>query len=316
MSEGAQGTVMVTGGAGFIGSTLVDRLVASGRTVAVVDDLSTGKRSNLAGAGAVPLYEVDVAAGELADVFDEVRPETVVHLAAQLDVRVSVADPIFDARVNIIGTLNVCEAARRSGARKVIVASSGGCIYGEPDGDVYPIAETCENRPVSPYGISKRVLHDYLAFYTAIYGLDHTVLALSNVYGPRQDPHGEAGVVAIFLRALLRGEDPVIFGDGSQTRDYVYVGDVVDAFVRALEPNTTGVFNIGTSTEIDVVALLRGCAQAIGRDVEPRFAPARPGELQRSCVDASLARATFGWKADTSLAAGLAATAEWVRSTP
>lgn len=315
MSEHLPGPVLVTGGAGFIGSNLVDRLVSTGRSVAVVDDLSSGKRENLAGAPDVPLFVMDVTSNDLGDAFREVQPEVVMHLAAQLDVRVSVADPILDANINIIGTLNVCEAARRVGARKVIVASSGGTIYGEPPPEQYPIRESCENRPLSPYGISKRVLHDYLAFYTQLHGLDHTVLALSNVYGPRQDPHGEAGVVAIFLRALLRDEDPVIFGDGTQTRDYVYVADVVDAFMRALEPNSTGVFNIGTTTEVNVLDLLAACAAVTGREVEPRFAPGRPGELQRSCVDASLAKLVLGWTPSTSLPEGLALTADWVRST-
>lgn len=313
MSEAAPGAVLVTGGAGFIGSTMVDRLVSTGRKVAVVDDLSTGKRSNLAGEPDVPLFVCDITSRDLSDVFDEVRPEVVVHLAAQLDVRVSVADPILDANINILGTLNVCENARRVGTRKIAVASSGGCVYGDPD--VYPIDETCQNRPEAPYGISKRVLHDYLAFYTKVHGLDHVVLALSNVYGPRQDPHGEAGVVAIFLRSLLRGNDPIIFGDGKQTRDFVFVGDVVDAFMRALEPGASGVFNIGTSLETNVIELLHACAKVVGREVEPRFAPARDGELQRSCVDYARARTVMGWTPDTALSDGLAATADWVRST-
>jgi UDP-glucose 4-epimerase len=237
-----------------------------------------------------------------------------MHLAAQIDVRMSVADPVFDADVNIAGSLNLLEGARAAGVRKVIVTSSGGCIYGEPEPRVMPVKETYRGTPESPYGISKRVLHDYLAFYRSAHGLDWTVLALANVYGPRQDPYGEAGVVSIFLGKMLQGDEPVVFGDGKQTRDFVYVGDVADAFSRAIERGSGTVFNIGTAEETTVLELWEACARAAGYRGEVRFAPKRLGELERISLDWGRAKRKLGWKPAMSLDGGIEATAEWVRS--
>jgi UDP-glucose 4-epimerase len=307
--------VLVTGGAGFIGSHLVDRLVADGHKVIVVDDLSSGRMRHLESAlasGRVTFLQMDVRSKRFGAVFHVHLPTVVVHLAAQIDVRRSVADPILDADVNVLGTLNVLEHARRTGARKVLVASSGGCVYGEPRS--LPVKETAQTRPLSPYGISKRVLHDYLAFYDRTHGLSSTVLALSNVYGPRQDAHGEAGVVAIFLHAMLVGEKTTIFGDGSQTRDFVYVDDVVEAFMRSMDAGS-GVLNIGTGAETSVMELWRHCAEVTGsRGRGPRHGPARPGELQRNAVDPTRAGKALGWRPLVALRDGLLATAEHLRT--
>jgi UDP-glucose 4-epimerase len=304
---------LVTGGAGFIGSTVVDRLVASGYAVAVVDDLSNGRSENLSSAlaaGDVTVHEADIRdAAAMRDITSSERPEIVMHLAAQIDVRVSVADPVRDAGVNVIGSLNVFEAARAAGVRKVVMASSGGTVFGEAK--VLPIKETARGRPESPYGISKRVLHDYLAFYRRVYGLRSAVLALSNVCGPRQDPFGEAGVVAMFLGAMLEGKPTTIYGDGSQTRDFVFVGDVADAFVRAATKGH-GVYNIGTGVETSVLELWRLCAKVTSYTHEPRYAEARPGELQRSSLDASRAKAGLGWEPATSLEEAISQTAAFL----
>ena len=283
-------TILVTGGAGFIGSHIVDRLLALGHRVVIIDDFSTGKDSNVP--DGVEVHRIDIRAPELRALVATVAPDVVLHLAAQIDVRVSVADPILDADVNILGTLNVAEAARASGARKLVVASSGGCVYG--DDAPLPIVETTQGRPASPYGISKRVLHDYLGFYADVHGLEHVVLALSNVCGPRQDPHGEAGVVAIFIRAMLDGRPTTIYGDGSQTRDFVYVGDVADAFIRAMDAGS-GVYNIGTGVETSVNELWKLCASAAAYDGDPAYAPARAGELARNALDTTKAYRELGW---------------------
>ncbi|MGH2784235.1 MAG: NAD-dependent epimerase/dehydratase family protein [Actinomycetota bacterium] len=305
--------VLVTGGAGFIGSNIVDRLVAEGHDVAALDSLASGKRANLAGAmeRGARLHEVDIRDRSIGKLLADERPEVVMHLAAQIDVRVSVADPSLDADINVAGSLNVLTAAKEAGARKIIVASSGGCIYGEPK--KLPVKETYRGTPDSPYGISKKVLHDYLAFFRKAHGLDFTVLALGNVYGPRQDPTGEAGVVAIFLGLMLQGKQPVIYGDGKQTRDFVHVSDIVDAFARAIGRGSGTVFNIGTAAETNVLELWDACARAAGYSGEVKFAPPRLGELERIALDFSRAKAKLGWTPRMSLDAGIADTAAWVR---
>ena len=290
---------VVTGGAGFIGSHVVDALIARGDEVHVLDDLSHGKREQVA-AGA-ELHVGDIR--EPDTVFAAVRPEAVLHLAAQMDVRVSVEDPALDADVNVLGTVRILEAARRHGA-KVVFASSGGAIYGECDG---PAPESAELRPLAPYGASKLCGEEYLATWNRLHGTSHVSLRLANVYGPRQDAHGEAGVVAIFMGALREAATPRIYGDGSQTRDYVFVGDVVRAFVTALE-HDGGVFNVGTGVETSVVALYGAVAQASGVERDPEFAEPRLGELQRSVLDASLAARALGWRPEHALADGLART--------
>lgn len=307
---------LVTGGAGFIGSTLVDRLLAEGHTVDVVDNLSTGSLSNLAdarteGAGRFHFHQLDVRSSEVAGLMARRQPEVVFHLAAQADVRVSVADPVLDADINILGSLRVIDGARQAGARKVVFASSGGTIYG--DAESLPIKESQAQKPLSPYGVAKKTVGDYLFAYRELHGLEFTALALANVYGPRQDPHGEAGVVAIFAGRLLAGEPCLIFGDGKQTRDFVFVDDVVDAFSRAGEKGTGLLCNIGTGHETSVNELYQVMARNAGVKQPPVYAPARPGELQRSCLDAGRASIHLGWKPWTTMEKGTAAVLAWYK---
>jgi len=292
----------VTGGAGFIGSHVVEALLARGDEVTVVDDLSNGKRENVA--DGAQLVVQDMRDG-LADVFAEARPELCCHLAAQVDVRVSVERPEHDASVNVLGTVAVLEAARAHDAQ-VVFSSSGGAIYGECDG---PAPEASERRPLAPYGVSKLAGEEYLAGYNRLYGARHVSLRYGNVYGPRQDPYGEAGVVAIFLGRLAEGEAPHIFGDGLQTRDYVYAGDVARATLAAVG-HEGGVFNVGTGDETSVVDLYELCRRVAGSEVEAQEAPARLGELQRSVLDASLAGRELGWRPEVSLEEGLRRTWE------
>ena len=310
--------VLVTGGAGFVGSTLVDRLLAEGHAVEVVDDLSTGSLGNLAEARSdreheLKVHQVDIRDPAVSDLIERRQPEVVFHLAAQADVRVSVARPAYDAEVNVLGSLHVLEGARRAGSRKVVFASSGGTIYGEPAPDALPVKESHPQQPVSPYGVAKKVVTDYLHAYRELYDLEFTSLALANVYGPRQDPHGEAGVVAIFARLLLDDAACTIFGDGEQTRDFVYVDDVVDAFVRAADRGSGLLCNIGTGTETTVNELHRTMAEVAGSRVEPIRAPARAGELARSSLDPGRAGIHLGWEPWTDLRTGVTEVLEWFR---
>jgi UDP-glucose 4-epimerase len=295
---------LVTGGAGFIGSNLVDALLARGDEVHVLDDLSTGKRERVA--DAATLHVADIRSPD--EVFDLVRPEVVFHLAAQADVRSSVEHPDLDADVNVIGTVRILEAARRHEAQ-IVFSSTGGAIYGECDG---PAAENAPRRPVAPYGTSKLCGEEYLATWNRLYGTGHVSLRFGNVFGQRQEPHGEAGVVAIFMGLLLDGGTPKIYGDGRQTRDYVFVGDAVDALLRA-EGHDGGVYNVGTGTETSVLELYDATTRATGIEREPEHAAARLGELQRSVLDPSAAERDLGWRAATSLDDGLARTWSWVK---
>jgi len=297
--------VLVTGGAGFIGSHVAEGLAARGEDVVTLDDLSSGKRENLP--DGVELVEGDIRGG-LDDLFARVEPTVCYHLAAQIDVRVSVARPDHDAEINVLGTVNVLEAALKQGT-KVVFSSTGGAIYGECDG---PAPEDAQRRPISPYGTSKLAAEEYLASYNRLHGTGHVSLRYGNVYGPRQDPHGEAGVVAIFFSKLREGETPKVFGNGSQTRDYVYVGDVVRATLAAAE-HDGGVFNVGTGRETSVVELLELCQRIAGTSLEPEFAPARPGELKRSVLDPSRAVDELGWRPERSLEDGLRETWEFFR---
>ncbi|RCG18317.1 NAD-dependent epimerase/dehydratase family protein [Sphaerisporangium album] len=307
--------VLVTGGAGFIGSTLVDRLLADGHEVAVVDDLSSGDRANLAAAAANPafsLFELDVRDAGLAELARRWRPEAVCHLAAQISVRASVADPVHDARLNVEGTVNVLEAARQAGARKVVHTSSV-AVYGRPP--VIPVPGDAATDPRSPYAASKLGGEIYLSMFRALHGIQGTTLVLSNVYGPRQSPQGEAGVVSIFTDALLRGAPTVVYGDGSQTRDYIFVDDVVDGFVRACGPDGDGRrFNLGTGVQTTDRELHTLVAAAAGAPDAPAFAPARLGDLPAMAVDPAPARQGLGWRPRTELLTGLKATVEWARS--
>ncbi|HEX2698807.1 MAG TPA: NAD-dependent epimerase/dehydratase family protein [Acidimicrobiales bacterium] len=313
--------VLVTGGAGFIGSTLVDRLLAEGHAVDAVDDLSTGTLANLAEARAgrgsgtdFTFQRLDIRSDQLVDLMGRRKPEVVYHLAAQADVRVSVDRPAFDAEVNIVGSLKVLEGARVAGTRKVVFASSGGTIYGTIDADDLPVRESHPLRPESPYGVAKKAVGDYLFAYRQLHELEYTALALANVYGPRQDPHGEAGVVAIFAGRLLAGEPCTIFGDGDQTRDFVYVDDVVDAFVRAAERGGGLLMNVGTGTETSVNDLYTAMARQAGVRQPAVYAPPRPGELARSSVDPGRAAIHLGWRPWTVLDEGCRATLDWFRT--
>ena len=306
---------LVTGAAGFIGSTLVDRLIADGHTVIGVDDLSSGRMGNLDRARSNDTFafvEADIVTADLIGLLAEAKPEVVYHLAAQIDVRRSVSDPQFDATVNVVGTVRVAEAARLAGVRKVVHTSSGGSVYGAPRN--YPTSETAPTDPASPYAASKIAGEIYLNTFRNLHGMDCSHIAPSNVYGPRQDPHGEAGVVAIFVKALLAGQPTVVFGDGSNTRDYVFVDDVVDAFVRASgSPGSGQRFNIGTGVETSDRKLHSVVAGVIGAPDEPQSAPARLGDLKRSCLDARKAEMVLSWRAAVRLEDGVRRTVEYFR---
>jgi UDP-glucose 4-epimerase len=298
---------VVTGGAGFIGSHVADALIERGDEVHVLDNLASGKRENLSGRARLHVGDIRTDADA---VFDEARPELCFHLAAQADVRVSVDRPDYDADVNILGTLRVLEAARRHGTQ-LVFSSTGGAIYGECD---RPAAESAARRPLAPYGTSKLAGEEYLATYNRLYGTKHVSLRYGNIYGPRQDPHGEAGVVAIFMRLLAEGGVPRIFGDGKQTRDYVFVGDVVTATLAAAG-HDGGVFNVGTGRETSVVELYDAIRRVAASDQDAESAPARLGELQRSALDPALAEKELGFRAELDLDEGLRRTWEWISRT-
>lgn len=320
--------VLVTGAAGFIGSHLVDRLLAEGEEVLGFDDLSSGTMANLQDArstrvGKFTFHRGDITSNLLADVIKRNKPEMVFHLAAQVDVRKSVSDPIHDAMINIIGTLNLLQASSQAGVRKVVFTSSGGCIYGEPEESRLPVTEDQvflpESMPESPYGVSKKVVLDYLRYFKAVQDLDYTALALSNVYGPRQEPASEVGlegqVVAIFCRKMLGGRPCTIYGDGTQTRDFVYVDDVVSAFVAARDHGSGELVNVGSGSELSVNELYSRLAELTQTRFDPIYAGARPGELQRIVVDPSKAGSVLGWSPTIPLEEGLKHTVAWFRST-
>ncbi|MEB4207561.1 NAD-dependent epimerase/dehydratase family protein [Mycobacterium sp. 94-17] len=306
---------LVTGAAGFIGSTLVDRLLADGHAVLGLDNFASGRATNLeqlADNAAFAFVEADIVTADLESILAEYRPEVVFHLAAQIDVRHSVADPQFDASVNVIGTVRLAEAARRAQVRKIVHTSSGGSIYGTPSR--YPTPETVPTDPASPYAAGKVAGEIYLNTFRHLYGLDCSHIAPANVYGPRQDPHGEAGVVAIFAQALLSGKRTRVFGDGSNTRDYVFVDDVVDAFVKAGGDAGGGQrFNVGTGIETSDRQLHSAVVAAVGGPDDPEFAPPRLGDLKRSCLDIGSAAAVLGWKPKVGLTEGIARTVEFFR---
>ncbi len=309
--------VLVTGGAGFIGSHVADRFVDAGHTVAVLDDLSNGRRENVPGSAA--FHELDIRSPEAAALVRGGDFDIIAHLAAQMDVRRSVADPVFDAQVNVLGTLNLLEAVRaggRMGRTRFVFASTGGAIYG--DAAPPPNAEHVRKEPDSPYAVAKHTVEQYLSYYGRIHGLNAVAMRFANVYGPRQDPHGEAGVVAIFCGRLLARQPLTVFGDGNQTRDYVYVGDVAGSLVRAAQhspPKSAGMdaraFNIGTGVPTSVVDLASAMMRAVGRTVPIEFAPARPGEQRQSYLNIEKAAAELGWRPSVSLAQGLAETYAW-----
>ena len=301
--------ILVTGGAGFIGSHVCDEFLRRGHEVIALDNLSSGRRENLD--PRVRLVELDIRAPEAAALVLAERPEVICHLAAQMDVRRSVEEPRFDAEVNVLGMLNLLEAARQVAVRKFIFSSTGGAIYGEQD--VFPAPEGHPLRPVSPYGVSKAAGELYLGYYRAQYGLPYVALRYANVYGPRQNPHGEAGVVAIFSQRLVTGQDCTIFGSGAQSRDFVFGPDVARANWLAFEKDYVGAVNIGTGVETDINALYRLLADAAGVREEALHAPGKPGEQLRSCIDNSLARRVLGWEPVVPLPEGLARTVAYFR---
>lgn len=309
---------LVTGGAGFIGSHVADALLAAGYSVTVIDDLSSGKREQVP-AGA-QFHHGDIRSPEVAALVRDSQAELLVHLAAQMDVRKSVADPLFDASVNVMGTLNLLEAVQQSATRpRVLFASTGGAVYG--DFTTPPNVETFPKDPESPYAISKLSAEYYLAYYGRIHGLDTVALRFANVYGPRQDPHGEAGVVAIFSQRLLSGQPLTVFGDGQQTRDYVYVGDVVRGVLAAARQSLPAIgrldergFNIGTGVATSVVRLAELMQATAGVEASLVFGPARPGEQRHSFLSIEKAERMLGWRPQQSLEQGLAATYEWFRA--
>ena len=301
--------ILVTGGAGFIGSTVVDACIEAGHQVIVVDDLSSGARANLN--LTARWYQVDVRTDDIERVIEAERPDVVNHHAAQVSVRRSVDAPGADASINVLGSLRVLEAARKHGVRRVIFASTGGAIYGEIEAGLADESHPC--RPLSPYAVAKFAVERYLDYYRATYGLETVILRYANVYGPRQDPHGEAGVVAIFIQRILAGIAPTIFGDGEQTRDYIYVDDVVEANLRAAESDATGPINIGLGKERTVLDIVEVLNEHAPDGFRPEHAPPRPGEIQRIAVDPSRARKELGWEAKVELEQGLRRTLDSLR---
>ncbi len=302
--------VLVTGGAGFIGSHIVDALIEDGHKVIVVDNLSTGFKENVN--SKAKFYEMSIMDKAISKIFDEERPDIVNHHAAQIDIRKSVSDPIFDAEQNIIGSLNVIENSVKYGVKKLIYASTGGALYGEVENQ--PANEDHLISPISNYAASKYAVEFYLSVYAKLHGLKYTVLRYANVYGPRQNPLGEAGVVAIFARQLLSRKQPIIFGDGSKTRDYVSVFDVVEANELLLTKKENGTYNIGTEAETSDKEIFDAVAQAVGVKAEPKYAPVRPGEISRSLLDSTKAERELGWKSKISLKDGVADTVAYFRS--
>jgi len=300
---------IVTGGAGFIGSHICDALIERGIAVAVIDNLSSGKKQNLA--PDATFYEVDVRDESIRDIFAKEKPDVLFHLAAQMDVRQSVADPMYDASVNVGGTANLLEAGRAVGLEKTVYAATGGAMYGEPKD--LPADESTPVEPLSPYGLSKGAAEQYLELYRKLYGMNYTSLRFPNVYGPRQDPHGEAGVVAIFSQLMLSGKQPKIFGDGTMTRDYVYVGDIVAANMLALDKGDGEAMNLGWGEEVTVQQVFDGVRDAVGCDVEPDYVPERLGEVAHISLDANKAKDVLGWAPQVELLDGLARCVDFYR---
>ncbi|NQU77164.1 NAD-dependent epimerase/dehydratase family protein [Candidatus Falkowbacteria bacterium] len=312
--------ILITGGAGFIASHIQDAYLEKDHRVVVVDNLVTGNKKNLNSKS--KFYRVDITSSEIREIIKKEKPDIINHHAAQIDVRKSVSDPVWDAKVNILGIINLLEGAKEAKVKKFIFASSGGAIYGDPEPDPsgrygaralkIPTPETSPERPISPYGVGKLTSEKYLYYYNVQYGLEYVALRYANVYGPRQNSRGEAGVVAIFLDKLLAGETPIINGDGKQTRDYVYVGDVVKANVLALRAKT-GVYNIGTGKETDVNQVAGKIVKAIGAKVKPKHGPGKPGEQKRSCIDWGLAKRILKWKPEIDVDQGIRETVAWFK---
>ncbi len=301
--------ILVSGGAGFIASHLTDKLIEKGHQVVVIDNLSTGKKENLN--PKAKFYEADICNSEIAQIFQEEKPEIVFHFAAQIDVRESVKDPIQDAKVNILGSLNLLQNCQKNGVKKFIFASSGGAIYG--DTDVIPTPETHSENPESPYGICKLTVEKYLHFFKETFGLNYTALRLANIYGPRQNSKGEAGVIAVFCDQMLKNEEVVINGDGEQTRDFVFVDDVVNAALLSIEQEKSDIYNIGTGIETNINEIFRKIKELTNSDCEEIHVPAKQGEQKRSCLDNSKAKQELNWDPEYNLEEGLEKTVNWFR---
>ncbi len=302
--------ILVTGGAGFIGSTLVDRLISEGHELIVLDNLVSGKRDYIN--PQAKLYELDICSPKISEVFATEKPEIVYHLAAQIDVRISVANPIFDNQVNAVGSLNILENCHKSAVKKFIFVSTGGAIYGEAE--EIPTTESAPTYPMSPYGIHKLTTEKYCGFYQEVYGLDYTILRFANVYGPRQYKGGEAGVVSIFIEHAVSGKDCVINGDGLQTRDYVYVDDVVTALSKAKDVNYQGEINIGCAKEITVLDIVSAIKASLGSEFNPKHVPAKLGEQRRSCLSYARANKILTWEPTIDINEGVKRTIEWTKT--
>jgi len=301
--------ILITGGAGFIGSHLTDKLIEKGHDVVVIDNLSTGKKENLN--PKAKFYEIDICDSKISQIFQDEKPEIVFHFAAQIDVRKSVKDPIEDAEVNILGPLNLLQNCQKVGVKKFIFASSGGAIYG--DTDIIPTPETHSETPESPYGICKLTIEKYLNFFQKTFGLNYTVLRLANVYGPRQNSKGEAGVIAIFCDRMLKNEEIVINGDGEQSRDFVFINDVVNATILAIEQEKSDIYNIGTGIETNINEIFRKIKGLTNSNCEEIHASAKPGEQRRSCLDCSKVEQELGWRPEHDLGRGLQETINWFK---
>lgn len=301
--------VLVTGGAGFIGSHLVDKLIEQGHQVVVIDNLSTGRKENLN--PRAKFYELDICDSKISQIFQEEKPEIVFHLAAQIDVRKSVKDPIENAKINILGTLNILENCRKTSVKKFIFASSGGAIYG--DTDIVPTSEANPENPESPYGIAKLTVEKYLYFYKKSFNLNYIALRFANVYGPRQNSKGEGGVIAIFCDKMLKNEEVIINGDGEQSRDFVYIDDAVEAVILAIESKKSGFYNIGTAKETSINEIFRKIKELTNSNCKEIHGPAKPGEQKRSCLDYSKAEKELNWQPKYSLEEGLKETIEWFK---
>ena len=302
--------ILVTGGAGFIGSTLVDKLISEGHELAVLDSLVSGKRDYIN--PKAKFFETDICSIEVAQVFEIFKPEIVYHLAAQIDVRISVSDPVLDNQVNALGSLNILENCRKAGVKKIIFSSTGGAIYGEAQ--EIPTTEAAPTYPLSPYGIHKLTTEKYCKYYHEVYGLDYTILRFANVYGPRQYKGGESGVVAIFIDHAANNKDCVINGDGLQTRDYVYVDDVVAGLAKAKEVTYQGEINIGCGQEVTVLDIVAAISKALGSEFAPPHAPAKLGEQRRSCLSYALAKKILSWEPQINITEGVKRTLAWTKN--